>query len=96
VFRRFDLRVDRFPWAPTVALAVAAYANLSPTTTCRTCVVPLPSASSRCCGAAGSSGARALLVRLSFVLVAAVKMQEGRFYGEVGAVPAVSGDTSSS
>jgi hypothetical protein len=30
-----------------------------------------------------------LLVSLSFVLVAAVKTQEGRFYGEVGAAPAV-------
>lgn len=36
-------------------------------------------------------GSWALPVRFSFVLVAAVKMQEGRFYGEVGAVPAVTG-----
>ena len=26
-FRRFDLRVNRFPWLPAAALAVAAYAN---------------------------------------------------------------------
>ena len=43
----------------------------------------------------GKWGSWALLVSLSFVLVAAVKMQEGRFYGDVGAVPAVKGDTSS-
>ena len=43
----------------------------------------------------GKWGSWALLVSLSFVLVAAVKMQEGRFYGEVGAVPAVKGETSS-
>ena len=41
----------------------------------------------------GKWGSWALLVSLSFVLVAAVKMQEGRFYGEVGAVPAVKGET---
>ena len=40
----------------------------------------------------GKWGSWALLVSLSFVLVAAVKMQEGRFYGEIGAVPAVTGD----
>jgi uncharacterized membrane protein YoaT (DUF817 family) len=40
----------------------------------------------------GKWGSWALLVSLSFVLVAAVKMQEGRFYGEVGAVPAVKGE----
>ena len=43
----------------------------------------------------GKWGSWALLVSLSFVLVAAVKMQEGRFYGEVGAVPAVKGEESS-
>jgi hypothetical protein len=37
----------------------------------------------------GKWGSWALLVSLSFVLVAAVKTQEGRFYGEVGAVAAV-------
>ena len=37
----------------------------------------------------GKWGSWALLVSLSFVLVASVKMQEGRFYGAVGAVPAV-------
>ena len=42
----------------------------------------------------GKWGSWALLVSLSFVLVAAVKMQEGRFYGEVGAVPAVKGELS--
>ncbi len=40
----------------------------------------------------GKWGSWALLVSLSFVLVAGVKMQEGRFYGKVGAVPAVTGD----
>lgn len=40
----------------------------------------------------GKWGSWALLVSLSFVLVASVKMQEGRFYGEVGAAPAVTGD----
>jgi hypothetical protein len=39
----------------------------------------------------GKWGSWALLVSLSFVLVAAVKMQEGRFYGELGAVPTVTG-----
>jgi uncharacterized membrane protein YoaT (DUF817 family) len=42
----------------------------------------------------GKWGSCALLVSLSFVLVAAVKMQEGRFYGEVGTVPVVIGDRS--
>jgi uncharacterized membrane protein YoaT (DUF817 family) len=37
----------------------------------------------------GKWGSWALLVSLSFVLVAAVKRFEGSFYGEVGAVPAV-------
>jgi len=40
----------------------------------------------------GKWGSWALLVSLSFVLVAAVKTQEGRFYGETGAVPAVTRD----
>ena len=44
----------------------------------------------------GKWGSWALLVSLSFVLVAAVKMQEGRFYGEVGPVAAVKGATSPS
>ena len=39
----------------------------------------------------GKWGSWALLVSLSFVLVAAVKMQEGRFYGQAGTVPAVRG-----
>ena len=39
----------------------------------------------------GKWGSWALLVSLSFVLVAAVKRWEGSFYGEVGAVPAVKG-----
>jgi hypothetical protein len=39
----------------------------------------------------GKWGSWALLVSLSFVLVAAAKMQEGRFYGEIGAVPTVTG-----
>ena len=39
----------------------------------------------------GKWGSWALLVSLSFVLVAAVKMQEGRFYGEIGAIPTVTG-----
>ncbi|MET1155522.1 DUF817 family protein [Arthrobacter sp.] len=37
----------------------------------------------------GKWGSWALLVSLSFVLVAAVKSQEGRFYGDAGAVPSV-------
>ncbi|SDS89545.1 Uncharacterized membrane protein YoaT, DUF817 family [Friedmanniella luteola] len=37
----------------------------------------------------GKWGSWALLVSLSFVLVAAVKAQEGRFYGQVGTTPAV-------
>jgi uncharacterized membrane protein YoaT (DUF817 family) len=40
----------------------------------------------------GKWGSWALLVSLSFVLVAAVKMQEGRFYGAEGAVPTVTED----
>ncbi|UFU02753.1 DUF817 domain-containing protein [Ruania suaedae] len=40
----------------------------------------------------GKWGSWALLVSLSFVLVAAVKMREGRFYGEPGATPAVRAD----
>jgi uncharacterized membrane protein YoaT (DUF817 family) len=41
----------------------------------------------------GKWGSWALLVSLSFVLVAGVKMQEGRFYGAVGAVPTVTGSS---
>ena len=37
----------------------------------------------------GKWGSWALLVSLSFVLVAAVKMPEGTFYGDVGTTPAV-------
>ena len=37
----------------------------------------------------GKWGSWALLVSLSFVLVAAVKRWEGTFYGEVGTIPAV-------
>jgi uncharacterized membrane protein YoaT (DUF817 family) len=146
-FRRMDLRVDRFPWAPAVALAVAAYANffshhylpdvrwliafgfvvvlwhsrVSYTVGRRRYAMPLSLSflligfflwvaenAATLLGAwqypdqaqlwqmvhVGKWGSWALLVSLSFVLVAAVKMHEGRFYGEVGAVPAVTGDTS--
>jgi uncharacterized membrane protein YoaT (DUF817 family) len=143
-FRRFDLRVDRFPWLPGVALAVAAYANffthhylpdlrwmiavgfvvvlwrsrVSYTVGGRRYAMPLSLSfvligfflwvaenAATLLGAwqypdqaeiwqlvhVGKWGSWALLVSLSFVLVAAVKMQEGRFYGEVGAVPTVTG-----
>jgi len=40
----------------------------------------------------GKWGSWALLVSLSFVLVADVKMQEGRFYGDIGAMPVVKGE----
>jgi uncharacterized membrane protein YoaT (DUF817 family) len=141
-FRRFDLRVDRFPWVRGVALAVAAYANffthhylpdlrwviaigfvvvlwrsrVSFTVGSRRYAMPLSLSfvligfflwvaenAATLLGAwqypgqeqiwrmvhVGKWGSWALLVSLSFVLVAAVKAQEGRFYGEVGAVPAV-------
>ncbi len=144
-FRRMDLRVDRFPWVPAVALAVAAYANffthhylpdlrwviaagfvlvlwrswVSYTVGRRRYAMPLSLSfvligfflwvaenAATVLGAwkypdqtqvwqmvhVGKWGSWALLVSLSFVLVAAVKMQEGRFYGEIGAVPAVTGD----
>jgi uncharacterized membrane protein YoaT (DUF817 family) len=141
-FRRLDLRVDRFPWAPAVTLAVAAYANffthhylpdlrwllaagfvvvlwrsrVSYTVGPRRYAMPLSLSfvligfflwvaenAATLLGAwqypdqaavwqlvhVGKWGSWALLVSLSFVLVAAVKAQEGRFYGEVGTVPAV-------
>jgi uncharacterized membrane protein YoaT (DUF817 family) len=144
-FRRMDLRVDRFPWAPAVALAVAAYGNffthhylpdlrwviaagfvlvlwhswVSYTVGQRRYAMPLSLSfvligfflwvaenAATVLGAwkypdqaqvwqmvhVGKWGSWALLVSLSFVLVAAVKMQEGRFYGEIGAIPAVTGD----
>lgn len=141
-FRRLDLRVDRFPWAPAVVLAVAAYANffthhhlpdvrwllavgfvvvlrrsrVSYTVGPRRYAMPLSLSfvligfflwvaenAATVLGAwqypdqasawqlvhVGKWGSWALLVSLSFVLVAAVKAQEGRFYGEVGTRPAV-------
>lgn len=141
-FRRFELRVDRFPWAPAVGLAVAAYANffthhvlpdlrwlvavgfvvvlwrsrVSYTVGQRRYAMPLSLSfvligfflwlaenGATLLGAwqypdqvvawqlvhVGKWGSWALLVSLSFVLVAAVKAQEGRFYGEVGTVPVV-------
>ena len=141
-FRRLELRVDRFPWAPAVLLAVAAYANffthhvlpdvrwlvaagfvvvlrrsrVSYTVGRRRYAMPLSLSfvligfflwvaenAATLLGAwqyphqaqawrlvhVGTWGSWALLVSLSFVLVAAVKTQEGRFYGEVGAEPAV-------
>lgn len=144
-FRRFALRVDRFPWVPAVALAVAAYANFFThhylpdlrwavavgfvvvlwrsrvSYTVGQCRYAMPLSLSfvligfflwvaenaaTLLGAwqypdqtqfwqlvhVGKWGSWALLVSLSFVLVAAVKSYEGRFYGEVGAVPAVAGD----
>lgn len=143
-FRRFDLRVDRFPWVPAVILAVAAYANffthhylpdlrwlvavgfvvllwrsrVSYTVGRYRYAMPLSLSfvligfflwvaenAATLLGAwqypdqsqfwqmvhVGKWGSWALLVSLSFVLVAAVKMQEGRFYGEVASVPAVTG-----
>lgn len=141
-FRRFDLRVDRFPWVPAVVLAVAAYANffthhyvpdvrwvlalgfvvvlwrsrVSYTVGARRHAMPLSLSfvligfflwvaenAATFLGAwrypdqvrlwqvvhVGKWGSWALLVSLSFVLVAAVKAQEGRFYGQADAVPAV-------
>jgi uncharacterized membrane protein YoaT (DUF817 family) len=143
-FRRFDLRVDHFPWRPAVALAVAAYANffthhylpdlrwlvatafvlvlwrswVSYTVGEHRYAMPLSLSfvlvgfflwvaenAATLLGAwqypdqeqvwqmvhVGKWGSWALLVSLSFVLVAAVKMQEGRFYGDVGTLPAVTG-----
>ena len=141
-FRRFDLRVDRFPWLPAVVLAVAAYANffthhylpdlrwlvalgfvvalwrsrVSFTVGDRRYAMPLSLSfvligfflwvaenGATFLGAwqypdqaafwqlvhVGKWGSWALLVSLSFVLVAAVKRWEGTFYGDVGTVPAV-------
>ena len=143
-FRRMDLRVDRFPWAPAVVLAAAAYGNffthhwlpdlrwaiaagfvvvlwrsrVSYTVGRRRYAMPLSLSfvligfflwvaenAATLLGAwkypdqeqvwqmvhVGKWGSWALLVSLSFVLVAAVKMQEGRFYGAVGVTPAVTG-----
>ena len=144
-FRRLDLRVDRFPWAPAVTLAAAAYANFFThhylpdlrwaiaagivgvlwrsrvfyTVGQHRYAMPLSLSfvligfflwvaenAATLLGAwqypdqaqvwqmvhVGKWGSWALLVSLSFVLVAAVKMQEGTFYGEVGAIPAVTAD----
>jgi uncharacterized membrane protein YoaT (DUF817 family) len=141
-FRRFDLRINSFPWAPAAALAVAAYANFythhylpdlrwliaagfiavlwrsraSFTVGPRRYAMPLSLSfvligfflwvaenAATLLGAwqypdqaqlwqmvhVGKWGSWALLVSLSFVLVAAVKSQEGRFYGGAGAVPSV-------
>ena len=141
-FRRFDLRVNRFPWLPAAALAVAAYANffthhylpdlrwlvalgfvvvlwrsrVSFTVGARRYAMPLSLSfvligfflwvaenGATWLGAwqypdqaafwqlvhVGKWGSWALLVSLSFVLVAAVKRWEGTFYGDVGTIPAV-------
>ncbi|HEU5486374.1 MAG TPA: DUF817 domain-containing protein [Microlunatus sp.] len=141
-FRRFDLRVNRFPWLPATALAVAAYANffthhwlpdlrwlvaggfvvvlwrsrVSFTVGTRRYAMPLSLSfvligfflwvaenGATWLGAwqypdqadfwqlvhVGKWGSWALLVSLSFVLVAAVKRWEGTFYGAVGAHPSV-------
>jgi uncharacterized membrane protein YoaT (DUF817 family) len=144
-FRRFDLRINSFPWIPAAVLAVAAYANffthhflpdlrwalaaafvvvlwrsrVSFTVGARSYAMPLSLSfvligfflwvaenAATLLGAwqypdqgqiwqmvhVGKWGSWALLVSLSFVLVAAVKTQEGHFYGRAGAVPAVTGD----
>jgi uncharacterized membrane protein YoaT (DUF817 family) len=141
-FRRFDLRVNRFPWLPAVVLAVAAYANffthhylpdlrwlvaigfvvvlwpsrVSFTVGERRYAMPLSLSfvligfflwvaenGATWLGAwqypdqadfwqvvhVGKWGSWALLVSLSFVLVAAVKRWEGTFYGDVGTTPPV-------
>ena len=141
-FRRFDLRVNRFPWLAAVALAGSAYANffthhylpdlrwlvalgfvvalwpsrVSFTVGRRRYAMPLSLSfvligfflwvaenGATWLGAwqypdqaafwqlvhVGKWGSWALLVSLSFVLVAAVKRGEGTFYGEVGTIPAV-------
>ncbi|MGM0928547.1 MAG: DUF817 domain-containing protein [Actinomycetota bacterium] len=141
-FRRFDLRINGFPWVPAAALAVAAYANFYThhylpdlrwviaagfvvvlwrsrvlfTVGARRYAMPLSLSfvligfflwiaenAATLLGAwrypdqsqiwqmvhVGKWGSWALLVSLSFVLVAAVKSQEGRFYGGAGAVPSV-------
>lgn len=132
-FRRFDLRVNRFPWLPAVILAAAAYANffthhwlpdvrvpiaigfvvtlwrsrVSFTVGTQRYAMPLSLSfvligfflwvaenGATWLGAwqypdqadfwqlvhVGKWGSWALLVSLSFVLVAAVKLGEGRFY----------------
>ena len=141
-FRRFDLRVNRFPWLPAVVLAVAAYANffthhylpdlrwpvalafvvvlwrsrVSFTVGRQRYAMPVSLSfvligfflwvaenGATWLGAwqypdqadfwqlvhVGKWGSWALLVSLSFVLVAAVKRWEGTFYGDVGTTPAV-------
>jgi uncharacterized membrane protein YoaT (DUF817 family) len=141
-FRRFDLRVNRFPWLPAVVLAVAAYANffthhylpdlrwpvalafvvvlwrsrVSFTVGRHRYAMPVSLSfvligfflwvaenGATWLGAwqypdqadfwqlvhVGKWGSWALLVSLSFVLVAAVKRWEGTFYGDVGTTPAV-------
>jgi len=141
-FRRFDLRVNRFPWLSAVVLAVAAYANFFThhhlpdlrwlvalgfvvvlwrsrvffTVGARRYAMPLSLSfvligfflwvaenGATWLGAwqypdqaafwqlvhVGKWGSWALLVSLSFVLVAAVKRWEGTFYGDVGTIPAV-------
>ncbi|TJY64090.1 DUF817 domain-containing protein [Arthrobacter sp. CAU 1506] len=144
-FRRFDLRINSFPWVPAAALAVAAYANFYThhylpdlrwviaagfvivlwrsrvdfTVGARSYAMPLSLSfvligfflwvaenAATLLGAwqypdqsqiwqmvhVGKWGSWALLVSLSFVLVAAVKTQEGRFYGKAGAAPTVTSD----
>ncbi|HEY5788277.1 MAG TPA: DUF817 domain-containing protein [Microlunatus sp.] len=141
-FRRFHLRVNRFPWLAAAVLAVAAYANffthhyvpdlrwlvalgfvvvlwrsrVSFTVGRQRCAMPLSLSfvligfflwvaenGATWLGAwqypdqtafwqlvhVGKWGSWALLVSLSFVLVAAVKRWEGTFYGAVGTTPAV-------
>lgn len=141
-FRRFDLRVNRFPWLAATVLAAASYANffthhwlpdlrwlaaagfvvvlwgsrVSFTVGTRRYAMPLTLAfvligfflwvaenGATWLGAwqypdqadvwrlvhVGKWGSWALLVSLSFVLVAAVKQAEGTFYGTVGARPRV-------
>lgn len=141
-FRRFDLRINRFPWAAAVVLALAAYANffthhwlpdlrwliagafvvvlwssrVSFTVGHHRYAMPLSLSlvligfflwiaenGATLLGAwrypdqaaiwqvvhVGKWGSWALLVSLSFVLVAAVKRWEGTFYGSVGTPPAV-------
>jgi len=141
-FRRFDLRINSFPWIPAAALAIAAYANfythhylpdlrwviaggfvvvlwrsrVAFTVQDRSYAMPLSLSfvligfflwvaenAATLLGAwqypdqaqiwqmvhVGKWGSWALLVSLSFVLVAAVKAQEGRFYGAAGAMPSV-------
>lgn len=141
-FRRFDLRIDRFPWVAGVGLAVAAYANFFThhwlpdlrwlvalgfvvvlwrsrvwfTVGPRRYAMPLSLSfvligfflwvaenGATWLGAwqypdqvdvwrlvhVGKWGSWALLVSLSFVLVAAVKRWEGTFYGTVGDRPRV-------